>query len=236
MKNKWRMPHPATMFLLLTIVVVIISWICDIYGLSVHLPQSGEEIRVQNLLNADGVRWMVENVIKNFTGFAPLGLAVIAIFGIGLAQHSGFLDACIRKGVKHRKYENRRVIAWVIILGLLSNLIGDAGYIILLPIAATMFRSVRLNPVGRNCHGLCLRCLRIQCESSAHCHRSDAVYHYGACRNLFSLLGDGCRTDVQLLFLLRFDHRHRSRHLLCDMPMAVARCTGEYGGDTIRRL
>jgi len=158
------MPHPATMFLLLTIVVVIISWICDIYGLSVHLPQSGEEIRVQNLLNADGVRWMVENVIKNFTGFAPLGLAVIAIFGIGLAQHSGFLDACIRKGVKHRKYENRRVIALVIILGLLSNLIGDAGYIILLPIAATMFRSVRLNPVA----GIVTAYVSVACGYSAN--------------------------------------------------------------------
>ena len=43
MKNKWRMPHPATMFLLLTIAVVFLSWICDIYGLKVTLPQTGEE-------------------------------------------------------------------------------------------------------------------------------------------------------------------------------------------------
>lgn len=41
MKSKWRMPHPATMFLLLTMAVVFLSWICDIYGLKVTLPQSG---------------------------------------------------------------------------------------------------------------------------------------------------------------------------------------------------
>lgn len=38
MKSKWRMPHPATMFLLLTMAVVFLSWICDIYGLKVTLP------------------------------------------------------------------------------------------------------------------------------------------------------------------------------------------------------
>ena len=79
MKNKWRMPHPATMFLLLTIAVVFLSWICDIYGLKVTLPQTGEEIRVQSLLSPEGIRWWLRNAIKNFTGFAPLGMVIIAI-------------------------------------------------------------------------------------------------------------------------------------------------------------
>ena len=83
MKNKWRMPHPATMFLLLTIAVVFLSWICDIYGLKVTLPQTGEEIRVQSLLSPEGIRWWLRNAIKNFTGFAPLGMVIIAMFGLG---------------------------------------------------------------------------------------------------------------------------------------------------------
>ena len=147
MKNKWRMPHPATMFLLLTMAVVFLSWICDIYGLKVTLPQTGEDIRVQSLLSPEGIRWWLRNAIKNFTGFAPLGMVIIAMFGLGVAQHSGFIDACVRQGVKNRK-NTRRIILWVIILGLLSNIVGDAGYIILLPIAATLFYSVGLNPVA----------------------------------------------------------------------------------------
>ena len=103
MKNKWRMPHPATMFLLLTIAVVFLSWICDIYGLKVTLPQTGEEIRVQSLLSPEGIRWWLRNAIKNFTGFAPLGMVIIAMFGLGVAQHSGFIGACIRLGVGNRK-------------------------------------------------------------------------------------------------------------------------------------
>ena len=76
MNSKWRLPHPATMFLLLTLAVIVLSWIFDIYGLSVFQPQTGEEIRVQSLLSPEGVRWLLRHVVTNFTGFAPLGLVI----------------------------------------------------------------------------------------------------------------------------------------------------------------
>ena len=143
MKNsKWRMPHPATMFLVLTMFVVLLSWIFDIYGLSVTLPQTGEEIRVQSLLSPEGIRWLLRHIVTNFTGFAPLGMVIVAMFGIGVAQHSGFIDACIRQGIRG-KQEKEKIILWVIFLGLLSNVVGDAGYI-----AATLFHSVGLHPVA----------------------------------------------------------------------------------------
>ena len=162
MKNKWRMPHPATMFLLLTIAVVFLSWICDIYGLKVTLPQTGEEIRVQSLLSPEGIRWWLRNAIKNFTGFAPLGMVIIAMFGLGVAQHSGFIGACIRLGVGNRK-EKRKVILWVIVLGLLSNVIGDGGYIILFPIAYCRHAVPmgRTSSACRNYYGLCFSGMRI---------------------------------------------------------------------------
>lgn len=145
--NKRHIPHPATMFLILTMAVVFLSWIFDIYGLSVTLPQTGEEIRVQSVLSPEGIRWLLRHVITNFTGFAPLGMVIVAMFGIGVAQHSGFIDACIRCGIRG-KQEKRKIILWVIVLGLLSNVVGDAGYIILLPIAAALFHSVGLHPVA----------------------------------------------------------------------------------------
>ncbi len=50
------MPHPATMFFLLTLGIIFLSWIFDVYGLNVRLPQTGEEIRVQSLLSPEGIR------------------------------------------------------------------------------------------------------------------------------------------------------------------------------------
>ena len=157
------MPHPATMFFLLTVTIVFLSWICDIYGLKVTLPQSGEEIRVQSLLSPEGIRWWLRNAIGNFTGFAPLGMVIIAMFGLGVAQHSGFLQACIRMGIGNRR-EKKKVIIWVIFLGILSNAIGDGGYIILLPIAAMMFQWVGLHPIA----GIITAYVSVSCGYSAN--------------------------------------------------------------------
>ena len=77
------MPHPATMFFLLTLAVIFLSWIFDVYGLSVLQPETREEIRVQSLLSPEGIRWLLRHVVTNFTGFAPLGLVIVAMFGIG---------------------------------------------------------------------------------------------------------------------------------------------------------
>lgn len=163
MKSKWRMPHPATMFLLLTLAVVFFSWIFDIYGLKVQLPQTGAEIRVQSLLSPEGIRWMLRNAISNFTGFAPLGMVIVAMLGIGVAQHSGFIHACIRSRFK-KGQNKRRIIIWTISLGLLSNVVGDAGYIILLPIAATLFHSVKLTPIA----GIITAYVSVACGYSAN--------------------------------------------------------------------
>lgn len=152
------------MFFLLTLIVIIASWVGDIYGLSIIFPQSGEEVRVQNLLNADGLRWMLQNFVTNFTGFTPLGMVVIAMFGLGIAQHSGFIDACIRRIIRNTRHEKQKVIITVIALGIISNLVGDAGYIILLPIAAALFASVSLNPVA----GIVTAYVSVACGYSAN--------------------------------------------------------------------
>ena len=157
------MPHPATMFFLLTLAVIFLSWIFDVYGLSVLQPETREEIRVQSLLSPEGIRWLLRHVVTNFTGFAPLGLVIVAMFGIGVAQHSGFIDACIRRGVR-RNRDPWRIILWVILLGLLSNVVGDAGYIILLPIAATLFHSAGLHPIG----GIITAYVSVSCGYSAN--------------------------------------------------------------------
>ena len=85
------------------------------------------------------------------------------MFGIGVAQHSGFIDACIRGGAR-RKHNLWRMVILVIFLGLLSNIVGDAGYIILLPIAATLFHSVGLHPVA----GIITAYVSVSCGYSAN--------------------------------------------------------------------
>ncbi len=157
------MPHPATMFLLLTGIVVLFSWICDIYGLQVVHPQTGEEIRVQSLLSPEGIRWWLKNVITNFTGFAPVGMVIVAMFGFGLAEHSGLSAAFIRRQ-SGKPYRKNVVILAVILLGILSNVVGDAGYVIMLSVAATLFHAAGLHPVA----GIITAYVSVACGYSAN--------------------------------------------------------------------
>lgn len=157
------LPHPATMFFLLTLAVILLSWIFDAYGMHVRHPQTGELLYVQSLLNPEGIRWLLRHVITNFTSFAPLGMVMVTMFGIGVAQHSGFLDACIRSGIRGRMKPQNVVLA-VIVLSVLSNVVGDAGYIVVMPVAATLFHSVGLNPVG----GIIVSYVSVACGYSAN--------------------------------------------------------------------
>ncbi len=163
MKNKLDILHPATMFLLLTVAVIFLSWILDIYGLNVVNPSDGAEIRVQSLLSPEGMRWLLRHVVTNFTGFAPLGMVMVTMFGLGIAEHSGFIHACIRKGLRD-KMSKRFVMLAVILAGIVSNVVGDAGYIILIPIAAMLFQSVGLHPLT----GIVTAYVSVACGFSAN--------------------------------------------------------------------
>ncbi|KAA6335488.1 p-aminobenzoyl-glutamate transport protein [termite gut metagenome] len=165
MKINRQTLHPATLFFLLTAAIIFLSWIFDIYQASVIHPQTGERIYVQSLIGSEGIRWLLYNVTTNFTGFAPLGMTLVAMLGIGAAQHSGFMDACIRRirGAKTGQGAGR-IICGVICLGILSNVVGDAGYIVLLPIAATLFQSAGLHPVG----GIITAFVSVACGYSAN--------------------------------------------------------------------
>ena len=163
MKFKWKISHPASMYFLLTLAVVFLSWILNIYGLDVLNPDNGEKIQVMNLLSPEGFRWLFRNVITNFTGFAPLGMVLVAMLGIGLAQHSGFIDACICRWIGG-KCRAKSVVFITIMCGLLSNVIGDAGYIILLPIASALFQTVGLHPIA----GIVVAYVSVSCGYSAN--------------------------------------------------------------------
>jgi aminobenzoyl-glutamate transport protein len=98
------LPHPVTLFAIFAVSVIFISGIADWFGLAVEDPRpegspgrSAEGIiEVVSLLNGAGLRRIIENLVDNFTSFAPLGTVLVALLGVGVAQHSGLIKACIR--------------------------------------------------------------------------------------------------------------------------------------------
>ncbi len=120
MKSKRYMPHLATLCLLLTMAIILLSWILDAYGVSAIHPQTGEEVRVQSLLRPEGIRRMLRSVVDNFIAFPLTGWSFMALMGVGVALHSGFPDAChrLRRGRKFLSHKERRSLASAAVMGI----------------------------------------------------------------------------------------------------------------------
>lgn len=143
-----RSRHPALCLLLLTVVAVALSWALSVYGWGVTLPDGNEELRVQSLISLDGLRWWLRSAIEDFVGFPALGASVVMLFALGLVCHSGLGEAVWRLMAGRFLAMPAVSLAGVILVGLISGLAGNVGYLCWVPAAALWFRAAGLSPVG----------------------------------------------------------------------------------------
>lgn len=140
------LPHPALLFLYLTGFVFLLSGFVSAIGLESIHPVSKEALKPVNLLSGHGLRYLLTDMVKNFTSFAPLGTVLIAMLGFSLAEKSGLLSALLR--VLVLKSSRKMLVPIVLMAGVLSHTGGDIGYILLIPLAAMTFHSAGLNPLA----------------------------------------------------------------------------------------
>ena len=149
-----KVPHPAVLFLLLIAGVVVASVILSLLGAQVSYqrvnPQTHkiDEVTtaVNSLLSADGIRFIGTSAVPNFINFGPVGIILVAMIGVGLAERSGLIGALIRKIVLVAP--PRAMTAIVVTLGLLSSIASDAGYLVLIPLGASAFFSLGKHPLA----------------------------------------------------------------------------------------
>lgn len=140
-----KLPDPITMFLALAIIVVLISALCSALGVKVTNPADGSTVEVVNLCSIYGIQYLWNNVITNFSGFAPLGMVLVAVLGSSVAEKSGFLVALMQRFLGSAKGWGVTMV--VIFLGINLNIAGDAGFIVLPPLAAVLFMTIDRSPL-----------------------------------------------------------------------------------------
>ena len=139
------LPHPATLFALFALLVVILSGITSLFNLSVEHPGTGETIEPVNLLTIGGLHRILAEMVTNFTGFAPLGVVLVAMLGIGIAESTGFIGTSLRLMVLKSP---KKILTFVVVFaGVLSNTASEVGYVLLIPLAAIIFMAVGRHPV-----------------------------------------------------------------------------------------
>jgi len=140
------LPNPATLFALFAATLFFLSWIFSRYGLSAVNPKDGSSVETVNLVSREGIHWILEHTITNFTGFAPLGTVLVAMLGIGVAEKSGLIGTALRQLVHSAP---RRLLTFVIVFaGVMSNMASDVGYVLLIPMGALIFMSVGRHPLA----------------------------------------------------------------------------------------
>ena len=148
------LPHPVTLFALFAAGVVVLSGILGYFELSVVDPRpegargraDNGLIEVVSLMNAEGLRMIIMNLVRNFVEFAPLGTVLVALLGVGVAERSGWLTAVIRGMVINAPPSLVTVI--IVLAGVLSNTASEMGYVVLVPLAAVVFYSLGRHPLA----------------------------------------------------------------------------------------
>ncbi|MGI2852640.1 AbgT family transporter [Shewanella algae] len=148
------LPHPITLFALFCAAVILISGVAGYFEVTVVDPRpegaSGRSadglIHVVSLMNAEGLRMIVSNLVTNFTGFTPLGTVLVALLGVGIAERSGLLSAGMRALVMGAS--KRLVTLTIVFAGIVSNTAAELGYVVLIPMAAMIFHSLGRHPLA----------------------------------------------------------------------------------------
>ena len=147
-----KLPHPVALFAGLAFIIVVLSAILSATGLSAtgELISGGElkeqTVTVVSLLTKEGLSYMLTNCVSNFTTYAPLGMVLVAMLGVGVAEQSGLINTLLKRTVTVTPA--KLITPVVVFLGVMSNIASDAGYVILIPLGAMIFRAYGRHPLA----------------------------------------------------------------------------------------
>jgi len=141
-----RLPDPAMLFLLLMFVVWFVSWWLAGVQFTEIDPRSGQPIEIRNLLAGTSLTAFTSQMVNTFVTFAPLGVVLVAMLGLGVAEHTGFISAALRTmlSVTPRMLLTPTLIA----VGILSHIAVDAGYVLVIPLGAVIFYAAGRHPLA----------------------------------------------------------------------------------------
>ncbi len=140
-----KLPPPAILFCWLFLFTAVLGAIFTMTGLTLTNPASGEAVTSANLFTTEGLHWFLDNMVKNFTGFAPLGLVITMTLGIGLCEESGMLISLLNSSLKNIP---AALVPYVIaFIGTVGNIASDTAMIVIPPMAAIVYMGVGKHPV-----------------------------------------------------------------------------------------
>ncbi|TSJ56818.1 AbgT family transporter [Atlantibacter subterraneus] len=140
-----RLPEPALIFLYFMLLVMGLSAALSLVEFSIVNPVTQQPVQINNLLSTEALTNTLTNMVTTFTGFAPLGIVLVAMLGVGVAESSGFINVALKKML--RVTPKKLLTPMLIFVAMFSHVAADAGYVLVIPLGAIIFMSAGRHPL-----------------------------------------------------------------------------------------
>jgi aminobenzoyl-glutamate transport protein len=145
-RNGNKLPDPAILFLVLMLLVWVFSALLAPISFSEIDPRSGNPISVVNLLTGEKLALFMTSMVSVFMNFAPLGVVLVAMLGVGVAEHSGYINAGLKKLLGFTP--NSLLTPMLILVAIVSHTAADAGYVLVIPLGGVIFYAAGRHPLA----------------------------------------------------------------------------------------
>jgi aminobenzoyl-glutamate transport protein len=141
-----KLPDPAVLFIALLFIVWVLSWLLSYATFNVVDPRSGEALVINNLLSGSALTEFMSVMVTNFSHFHPVGVVLVAMLGIGVAEATGFINTGLRALLNVTS--DRFLTPMVIMVGIASHTAADAGYVLVIPLGGVIFYAAGRHPLA----------------------------------------------------------------------------------------
>ena len=141
-----KLPDPAVLFLIGLIVTWLLSWWLSNVQFTETRPNSDEPIQIVNMLTLENFATFLTGMVNEFAQFPPLGIVLVALLGVGVAEHSGFINACLKSLLNVTPL--KLLTPMLILVAIISHSAADAGYVLVIPIGGVMFYAAGRHPLA----------------------------------------------------------------------------------------
>ena len=141
-----KLPDPAMLFVWALVLVWIISWLLGGYEFTVPSGDGARTLAVQNQLTGGAMANFLSSMVSTFTGFAPLGVVLVAMLGVGVAEHTGFINAALKGLISVTP--KTLLSPMLLLVAIVSHTAADAGYVLVIPLGGIIFYAAGRHPLA----------------------------------------------------------------------------------------
>ena len=141
-----RLPDPAALFVVALVVVWVASWLLAGHEFTVPARDGARTLTVENQLSGASLAAFLANMVTVFTGFAPLGVVLVALLGVGVAEHTGFIRSVLKGLVSVTPLA--LLSPMLLLVAIISHTAADVGYVLVIPLGGVIFHAAGRHPLA----------------------------------------------------------------------------------------